>query len=112
MSPWNFSLELEITLFILGIVFEGCLDSGCEEKKHNARYSQQIQTGTCRRASLETIPPLRDRLTLGGQNELISWWFVPDHIHGANSSIPMLLHNRLALAVTWNIIFGDHRGID
>ena len=42
------------------------------------------------RASLETVPPPRDRLSLGGQSELISWWFVPDHIHGTSSSILLL----------------------
>ena len=62
MSPWNFTLEWKFTLFILGVVFKGCLDGGYEEKKHNARYSQQLQTGTGRRASLETVPPPRDQL--------------------------------------------------
>ena len=66
MSPWNW----EFTLFILGVVFKGCLDGGYEEKKHNARYSQQLQTGTDRRVSLETVPPPRDRLSSGGQNGL------------------------------------------
>ena len=51
------------------------------------------------RASLETVPSPRDRLSLGGQSELISWWFVPDHIHGTSSSTPMSRYNRLALAV-------------
>ena len=50
--------------------------------------------------SLETAPPPRDRLSLGGQSELMSWWFVPDHIHSTSSSTPMLRHNRSALAVT------------
>ena len=94
MTPWNWKL----TLFILGIVFKGCLECGCEEKKHNARYAQQLQTGTGRRASSETVLPPRDRLSLGGQSELVSWWLVSDHIH--NSSTPMLRYNRLALAVT------------
>ena len=58
MSRWNG----KFTLFILGIVFKGCLDGGDEEKRHNARYSQQLQTGTGRRASLETALPPRDRL--------------------------------------------------
>ena len=49
------------------------------------------------RASLETVPPPRDRLSLGGQSELISWWFIPDHIHGTSSSI---LFSRSAIAVT------------
>ena len=39
------------TLFILGVVFKGCLDGGYEET-NNARYSQQLQTGTGWRASL------------------------------------------------------------
>ena len=52
------------------------------------------------RASLKTVPPPRDRLCLVGQYELVSWWFVPDHIHGTNSSTLMSPHNRLALADT------------
>ena len=92
-------------MFILGIVFKGCLDGGYEKKKRNDRYSQQLQTGTGRRASFETVPPHRERLSLGGQSELISWWFVPNHIHGTSSSILLLRYNRLALAVTWNITF-------
>ena len=52
------------------------------------------------RASLETVPPPRDRLSLGGQSELLSWWFVPDHIHSTSSSILLSRYNRLALAVT------------
>ena len=63
MSPWNW----KFTLFILGIVFKGCLNGGYEEKKHNARYSQQLQTGTGRRASFKTVPPPRERLSLGRQ---------------------------------------------
>ena len=39
---------------------------------HNARYSQQLQTGTGRRASLETVPPPRDRQSLGGK---MSWCY-------------------------------------
>ena len=54
------------------------------------------------RASLETVPPPRDRLSVGGQSELISWWFVPDHIHGTSSSTPMSRYNRLALAVSFH----------
>ena len=96
MTPWNW----KFTLFFLGIVFKGCLDGGCVAKKHNARGSQQLQTGTVRRASFKTVPPPRDRLSLGRQSELISWWFVPDQIHGTSSSTPMLRYNRLALAVT------------
>ena len=46
---------------------------GYEGKKHNARYSQQLQTGTGQKASLEMVPPPRDRLSLGGQNELKLW---------------------------------------
>ena len=102
MSPWNW----KFTLFILGIVFKGCLDGGCEEKKHNARYSQQLQTGTGRGASFKTVPAPRDRLSLGGQRGLISWWFVPDPIHGASSSILLSRYKRLALAVTY---FPNHR---
>ena len=52
------------------------------------------------RASLETVPPPLDRQSLGGQSELISWWFVLDHIHGTTSSTPMSRYNRSALAVT------------
>ena len=63
------------------------------------------------RASLEKVPAPRDRLSLVGQSDLVSWWFVPDHTHGTSSSILLLRYNRLALAVTWNIIFDDHRGI-
>ena len=110
MSPWNFTLELEpwkFTLFILGIVFKGCLDGGCEEKKYNARYSQQLQTGTGRRASFKTVTPPQDRQSSGGQSELISWWFVPDHIHGTSSSLLLSRYNRLALDVTYNKISSD-----
>ena len=96
MSPWNWKFRL----FIFGIVCKGCLDGGCEEKKHNARYSQQLQTGTGRRASFKTVPPSRDRLSLGGQSELMSWLFVSDHIHGTSSSTRMSRYSRLALAVT------------
>ena len=42
---------------------KGCLDGGCEGKNHNARYSQQLHTGTGRRASFKTVPPPRDRLS-------------------------------------------------
>ena len=61
MSPryWKF------TLFFLGIVSIGCLDGGYEEKKHNARYSQLLQTGTGQRAFFKTVPPPRDRLSSG-----------------------------------------------
>ena len=90
MTPWNFTQKLEFTMFFLSIVLNGCLDGGCEEKKHIARYSQQLQTGTGRRASFRTVPPPRDRLSLGGQSELISWCSVPDHINGTSSSTPML----------------------
>ena len=76
------------------------LDGGCEEKKHNARYSQQLKTGTGHRAPLRTIPPPRDRLPTGGQSELVLWWFVPDHIHSVSSSTPMFRPKCLALAVT------------
>ena len=107
ISPWNWKL----TLLILGIDFKRCLNGGCKEKKLNARYSQHLQTATGRRTSFKTVPPPRDRLSLGGQRELISWWLVPDHIHGTNSTTPMSRYNRLVLAVTWNIIFGDYRGI-
>ena len=114
MSPWNFTLEFHPGIknlqFFLGIVFKGCLDGGSEEKKYNARYSHQLQTGTCRRASVRTVPPPRDWLSSEGQSELISWWIVPDHIHGTNSSTPMLQYNRSAIAVSWNIIFGDTEG--
>ena len=54
------------------------------------------------RASLETAspPPPRDRLSLGGQCDLISWLFLPNHIYGTSSSTPVLRYNRSALAVT------------
>ena len=52
------------------------------------------------RASIKTVLPPRDRLSLGGQNELMSWWFVPDHIRGTSSATPRSRYNRLALAVT------------
>ena len=44
MSPWIW----KFTLLILGIVFKGCPIGGYEEKRHNVRYSQQLQTGTGR----------------------------------------------------------------
>ena len=53
--------------------FTGCLSGGYERKQHNTRYSQQLQTRTGQKASLETVPPPRDRLSLGGQNELKLW---------------------------------------
>ena len=84
-------------------IFIGFLDGGCEEKKHNARYSQQLKTGTGQRASFRTVPPPRDRLPTGGQSELILWWFVPDHIHSVSSSTPMFRPKRLALAVTLEV---------
>ena len=54
------------------------------------------------KAFLKTVPPppSRDRLSLGVQNELVSWWFVPDHIHGISSSTLSSRHERLTLAVT------------
>ena len=57
------------------------------------------------RAPLETVTRPGDWLPSGGQSELISWLFVPDHIHGTSSSFLLLRHNRLALAVRWNIVF-------
>ena len=42
---------------------------------------------------------------------LVSWWFVPDHIHGTSSSTLSLRHKRLALAVTMIItmcLVGNH----
>ena len=62
------------------------------------------------RASLETVPLPRDRLSLGGQSELILWWFVPDHIHGTSSSTPMSRYNHLALAVT--LCRAEYRQLD
>ena len=60
--------------------------------------SYRLVTG--QRASLETVPPPRDRLSLGGQSELVSWWLVPDHIHDTSSFILLSRYNRLARAVT------------
>ena len=51
-----------------------------------ARYSQQLQTGTGRRASFETVPPPRDRQSLGGK---MSWCYGDRSrilIHGISSS--------------------------
>ena len=37
----------KFTLFILGIVFKGCLNGGPRQRAEtDARYSQQLQTGT------------------------------------------------------------------
>ena len=72
MSLWNFTLELEIYTANPWRCFKGCLDGGYEEKRHNARYSQQLQTGTGRRASFETVPPPRDRQSSGGK---MSWCY-------------------------------------
>ena len=87
MSPWSFTLELEFYTVYPAVVFKGCLDGGYEEKKHNARYSQQLQTGTGRKESFETVPPPRDRQSLGSK---MSWclgdWF-RILIHGISSSI-------------------------
>ena len=93
-------LDNSIEFYATSPIFIGCLDGGCEEKKHNARYSQQLKTGTGQRASLRTVPPPRDRLPTGGQSQLVLWWFVPDHIHSVSSSTPMFRPKRLALAVT------------
>ena len=82
-------------------IFIGCLYGGCEEKKHYARYFQQLKTGIGQRASLRTVPPPRDRLPAGGQSELVLWRFVPDHINSVRSSTPMFRPKRLALAVTY-----------
>ena len=98
-------LDNSIEFYATSPIFIGCLDGGCEEKKHNARYSQQLKTGTGKRASLRTVPPSRDRLPTGGQSELVLWWFFPDHIHSVSSSTSMFRPKRLALAVTWNFIF-------
>ena len=94
-------LDDSIEFYATSPIFIGCLDGGCEEKKHNTRYSQQLNTGTGQRASLRTVPPPRDRLPTGGQSELVHWWFVPDHIHSVSSSTPMFRPKRLALAVTF-----------
>ena len=51
-------------------------------------------------ASIKTVAPPRDRQPLGGKNELVSWWFVPDHIHGTSSSTLSSRNKRLVLAVT------------
>ena len=93
-------LDDSIEFYATSPIFIGCLDGGYEEKKHNARYSQQLKTGTGQRAPLRTVPPPRDRLPTGGQSELVLWWFVPDHIHSTSSSTPMFRPKRLALAVT------------
>ena len=93
-------LDDSIEFYATSPIFIGCLDGGCEGKKHNARYSQQLKTGTGQRATLRTVPPPRDRLPTGGQSELVLWWFVPDHIHSVSSSTPMFRPKRLALAVT------------
>ena len=98
-------LDDSIEFYATGPIFIGCLDGACEEKKHNARYFQQLKTGIGQRASLRTVPPSRDRLPTGRQSELVLWWFVPDHIHSVSSSTPMFRPKRLALAVTWNFIF-------
>ena len=109
------TLELKVyTVYLWHCFFKGCLDGGCEGKRHNARYSQLLQTGTGRRASFKTVPPPRDRLSSEGQSELISWWFVPDHIHDTSSSTPLLRYNRLALAVTlcdFSTFLGSIQGI-
>ena len=95
-------LDDSIKFYATSPIFIGCLDGGYEKKKHNARYSQQLKTGTGQRASLRTVPPPRDRPPTGGQSELVLWWFVPDHIHSVSSSTPMFRPKRLALAVTFN----------
>ena len=59
-------------MFILGIVFKGCLNGGLRRRSEtDARYSQQLQTGSDRRASFKTVPPTRDRQPLGGK---MGWW--------------------------------------
>ena len=98
-------LDDSIEFYATSPIFIGCLDGGCEDKKHKARCSQQLKTGTGQRASLRTVPPPWDRLPTGGQSELVLWWFVPDHIHSVSSSTPIFCPKRLALAVTWNFIF-------
>ena len=51
------------------------------------------------RASRDGSLP-RDQLSLGGQSELVSWWFVPDNTHGTSSSILLSRYNRSSLVVT------------
>ena len=51
-------LDNSIEFYATSPIFIGCLDGGYEEKKHNARYSQQLKTGTGQRASLRTVPLL------------------------------------------------------
>ena len=60
--------------------------------------SNRLDAG--QKVSPETVPPPRNRLSLGGQSELVSFWFVPDHSHGPSSSTPMSRPKRSALAVT------------
>ena len=47
------------------------------------------------RASLETVPPPRDRLSLGGQSELIPWWFVPEQLSMVTVP-PLQCHDTIA----------------
>ena len=57
------------------------------------------------RATLETVPPPRDQLSLGGQSELVLWWFV--------SPLQCFVTNaqRLKKPLHGTSFFGDHRGI-
>ena len=90
------------------VVFMSYLHGGCEKKSTIPviRSSYRLVSGQ-RQSSFKTVPPPRDRLSLGGK---VSWflgscWFVPDHIQDTSSSIPMSRHKRSALVVTWNFFF-------
>ena len=61
---------MEIFLFILGIVFKGCLNGGPRQRAEtDARYSQQLQTGTRPESVLQDGSPPWDWL-LRRENEL------------------------------------------
>ena len=96
---WKIQFYATLSFFI------GYLRSGYERKNVFPVTFSNYRLESGQKVSLEDGSPLRDRVSSGGQNGLASWWFVPDHSHGASSSNPLFRFKRLALSVRWNLIF-------
>ena len=86
------------------VVFTSYLRGGCEERCTLVFIPSNYRLVSGQRESSETVPLPREWLSLGGHSELISLWFVADHIHGTNSSTPMSRYDCLALVVTYTTV--------
>ena len=85
--------------------FIGYLRSGYERKSVIPVTFSNNRLESGQKVSLKDGSLPRDRLSLGGQNGLALWWFVPDRSHGASSSNPLSRSKRLALSVTLAIFW-------